>query len=88
MLSNNQRAGVVRGEVAPAENAVPCPDVMSYRLCMEACRRGGDAAGTLSTLARLRAEGLEPDLVSVCVVFVHVCMYVYVWVCEKRERER
>lgn len=40
----------------------------SYRLCMEAFRRGGDAAGALSVLARMRVEGRKPDLVSVHVV--------------------
>lgn len=40
--------------------------INSYRLCMEAFRRSGDAAGALSVLARMRAEGWQPDVVRVC----------------------
>lgn len=50
--------------IPPSDNPVPVPSLESYRLCMEACRKGGDPGGALSTLATMRAEGLEPDVVS------------------------
>ena len=48
----------------PSDSPVPRRSAESFRLVIEACRRGGDTRGALSTFAVMREEGFEPDLVS------------------------
>lgn len=48
----------------PEDDAVPRRSTESYRLGMEACRRGGDTRGVMSTFVIMEEEGFEADVVS------------------------
>lgn len=46
-----------------SDSPVAYRGVESYKHCMEACCKEGNSSGALLALSRMRAEGLEPDLV-------------------------
>lgn len=48
----------------PADSPIPTPSADSFKLAMEACRRAGDTTEVLSVLARMKLDGVTPDLVS------------------------
>lgn len=51
------------------DDPVPKLSTTSFKVAMEACRRGGDPREALSVLARMKLEGYTPDLVGGMVLF-------------------
>ncbi|CAM9569916.1 unnamed protein product [Ectocarpus sp. 4 AP-2014] len=58
--ANNQ--GVRTVPHLSEDDAAPRRSTDSYRLGMEACRRGGDTRGVMSTFVIMEEEGFEPDV--------------------------